>query len=30
MKMSFNVKGKNQPDPFVFDDGDKLYLYVTI
>ncbi len=29
MKMSFNVKGKNQPDPFVFDDGDKLYLYVT-
>ena len=29
MKLRFNVKGKTQPDPFIFEDGDKFYLYVT-
>ncbi len=29
MKLRFNVQNKNQPDPFIFEDGDKLYLYVT-
>lgn len=29
MKLKFDVTGKNQPDPFIFEDGDKLYLYVT-
>ena len=29
MKLKFNVTDKNQPDPFVFQDGEKFYLYVT-
>jgi len=29
MKLKFDVKGKYQPDPFIFEDGGKLYLYVT-
>ncbi len=29
MKILFNVCNKYQPDPFIFEDGDKLYLYVT-
>lgn len=29
MKLNFDIKRKNQPDPFIFDDGNKLYLYVT-
>ena len=29
MKLNFDVVGKHQPDPFIFEDGDKLYLYVT-
>lgn len=29
MKMKFNVQGKTQPDPFIFEDEGKLYLYVT-
>lgn len=29
MKMKFNIQGKSQPDPFIFKDGDKYYLYVT-
>ena len=29
MKLKFNVTGKCQADPFIFADGDKLYLYVT-
>lgn len=29
MKMRFNVQNKTQPDPYIFADGNKLYLYVT-
>ena len=29
MKLKFDVAGKHQPDPFIFEDGGKLYLYVT-
>ena len=29
MKLTFNVQGKTQPDPFIFEDGGRLYLYVT-
>ncbi len=29
MKLKFDVKGKSQPDPFIFADGGKFYLYVT-
>ena len=29
MKMSFDVAGRKQPDPFVFEDGGKYYMYVT-
>ncbi len=29
MKLKFDVCGKNQPDPFIFEDGGKFYLYVT-
>ena len=29
MKLKFNVAGKYQPDPFIFEDEDRLYLYVT-
>lgn len=29
MKLLFDKKNKTQPDPFIFEDGDKLYLYVT-
>ena len=29
MKLKFDVVGKHQPDPFIFEDGGKLYLYVT-
>ncbi len=29
MKLKFDVTGKYQPDPFIFEDGGKLYLYVT-
>lgn len=29
MKLKFDVCGKAQADPFIFEDGGKLYLYVT-
>ena len=29
MKLKFDVKDRHQPDPFIFEDGEKLYLYVT-
>lgn len=29
MKLKFDVAGKHQPDPFIFEDGGRLYLYVT-
>lgn len=29
MKMSFDVCGKTQPDPFIFEDDGSFYLYVT-
>ena len=29
MKLKFDVAGKHQPDPFIFEDGGRLYLYVA-
>ena len=29
MKLRFDVVNKTQPDPFIFKDGDRFYLYVT-
>lgn len=29
MKLKFDVTGKTQPDPFIFQDGDRFYIYVT-
>lgn len=29
MKLKFDITGKHQPDPFIFEDGGKLYIYVT-
>ncbi len=29
MKLLFDVNDKYQPDPFIFEDGDKLYIYVS-
>ncbi len=29
MKLKFAVEGRHQPDPFIFEDEGKLYLYVT-
>ena len=29
MKLNFDVENKNQPDPFIFEDGGRFYLYVT-
>lgn len=29
MKLRFNIDNKNQPDPYIFEDGGKFYLYVT-
>ena len=29
MKLKFNVMREAQPDPFIFKDGDKFYIYVT-
>ena len=29
MKMKFNTPNKAQPDPFIFENDGKLYLYVT-
>lgn len=29
MKLKFDVAGKHQPDPFIFEDSGRLYLYVT-
>ena len=29
MKLKFNVSGKTQPDPFIFEDNGKFYIYVT-
>lgn len=29
MKLRFNVTNKTQPDPFVFEDNGRYYLYVT-
>ncbi len=28
-KLQFDVPGRSQPDPFIFEDQGKLYLYVT-
>lgn len=29
MKLKFDVKGKTQPDPFIFYDNGRYFLYVT-
>ncbi len=29
MKLAFDIKGKSQPDPFIFQDGDTFYIYAT-
>ena len=29
MKLPFTIADKNQPDPFIFEDNGKFYLYVT-
>lgn len=29
MKLNFDVYGKHQADPFIFEDGGRFYLYVT-
>lgn len=29
MKVNFTVKNRTQPDPFVFEDNGRLYMYVT-
>lgn len=29
MKLTFDINGKTQPDPFIFEDDGKFYLYVT-
>ena len=29
MKLTFDRTEKYQPDPFIFKDGDKFYIYVT-
>ena len=29
MKLKFSIENKNQPDPFIFEDNGKFYLYVT-
>ena len=29
MKLKFDVQGRTQPDPFIFEDEGKFYLYVT-
>lgn len=29
MKLKFNVSDKSQPDPFIFEDGGRFYIYVT-
>ena len=30
MKLSFNVEGRTQPDPFVIEDGGVYYMYVSV
>ena len=29
MKLKFDIGAKSQPDPYIFKDSDKFYLYVT-
>lgn len=29
MKLNFTQKGRTQPDPYVFEDGGRFYMYVT-
>lgn len=29
MKLNFDIQNKTQPDPFIFEDAGKFYLYVT-
>ncbi|MBQ8836092.1 MAG: family 43 glycosylhydrolase [Clostridia bacterium] len=29
MKLKFDIIGKAQPDPFIFEDNGKFYIYVT-
>lgn len=29
MKLKFDLKDKKQPDPFIFEDGGKFYIYVS-
>ena len=29
MKLKFDVQGRTQPDPFIFEDNGRFYLYVT-
>lgn len=29
MKLNFDLKNKKQPDPFIFDDEGKLYIFAT-
>lgn len=29
MKLHFDIPNKSQPDPYIFEDGGKFYLYVT-
>ena len=29
MKLKFDVKDKKQPDPFIFEDDGKFYIFAT-
>ena len=29
MKLNFNIQGKTQPDPFIFEENGRFYLYVS-
>ena len=29
MKLQFDVKNRTQPDPYVFEDGGRFYMFVT-
>ncbi|MBQ4051459.1 MAG: family 43 glycosylhydrolase [Oscillospiraceae bacterium] len=29
MKLKFDVTGRSQPDPFIFEDGGRFYIYAT-
>ena len=29
MKLNFEVTGKTQPDPFIFEDDGRFFIYAT-